>query len=258
MMPKRGSHLVMVLPDLHVPHQDEAALACAMAAHRRLKPARTVILGDWLECAGFSSHPPKSMDDGRVGDYIADEIDPCARILDKLQEDTRELIYIEGNHENRVQRMCAAGGPLAHVWQHVSPQALLSRGRSRFQWIPYSESLAHYRIADDLIAFHGWSHAKHASSVHASLLKGSSGVHGHTHRSQTYVDRDPLTGRVQQVWSPGCLRDLQPNYMAHKPSGWVHGISLIYCKNDLSKWTAYTCHIDRGECVLPDGGQVRG
>lgn len=257
-MPRKGSHLVMVLPDLHVPHQDEAALACVMATHRKLKPARTVILGDWLEAAAFSSHPPKSMEDARAHDFIRDEVDPCSAILDRLQSNTRELAYIEGNHENRVTRMCAQGGPLASVAEYILPETLLSQGRRNFTWIPYTQSLAHYRIADDLIAFHGWSHAKHAASVHASLLKGSSGVHGHTHRAQSYVDRDALTGRVQQVWSPGCLRDLQPNYMAHKPSGWVHGFSLVYVKNDLSRWTAYTCLIDRGEVVLPDGSVIRG
>lgn len=257
-MTKRGSHLVMVLPDLHVPHQDEAALSCVLRVHRKLQPRRTVILGDWLEAAAFSSHPPKSLDDARAHDFMRDEVAPCNAILDKLEANTREIAYIEGNHEDRVTRMCANGGPLASVHDLIAPEYLLGRGRKRFTWVPYSRSLSHYKIADDLIAFHGWSHAKQAASVHASLLKGVSGVHGHTHRAQEWIDRDPLTDRVQIVWSPGCLRDLQPNFMAHKPSGWVHGFSLVYVRNDLTRWTHYTVLIDRGQCVLPDGSQVRG
>jgi hypothetical protein len=56
-MARRGSHAVVCLPDAHFPEHDPEAMAVALAAIRRIKPRRVVILGDWLEASAFSRHP---------------------------------------------------------------------------------------------------------------------------------------------------------------------------------------------------------
>lgn len=258
-MSKRGSHAVLVLPDAHFGDEDKEAIACVKAVARKLRPQRTVILGDWLDCKAFSSHPPKDLEDAAFSDFLRDEVEPCNKVIDHLQKYTSgETVFIEGNHCNRISRICASNRPLALFKDMVLPEVLLGKGRRNFKWVSYSDSLAHYEIARNLDAFHGWSFASHFTKVTAQLTKGRSAVMGHAHRQQTYVDRNPFTGEVQKVWSPGCLCNLQPKYSAHRPTGWAHGFDIIHCKDDLSHWTQYTVTIENGRCVMPDGSVIHG
>lgn len=260
--PRPGSHLVMVLPDLHIPHHDRKALGCALEVHALMKPKRTVILGDWLDAEAFSSHAVSSRAEERAQTYYEGEIQPCRRLLDRLEENTDEIIFLEGNHCHRVERtVTSIGGVMLDLADLVSPQRLLSSNRAKpFTWISYvpkpANPLPHYRIAKDLIAVHGWSFAKHAAAKHLEIARNYSVVHGHTHRAQSFTARDPIDGRTLKAWSPGCLSKLQPLYMQHIPTDWVHGFSLIWCTDDLKRWTDYTVQINNGVCILPDGRKV--
>lgn len=251
------SHLVMVLPDLHFPYHDPEVLSVVLRTHALLKPERTVILGDWLDAGGFSSFGNESLAQRGASNFARDEIDPCNDALDQLQENTKLLVYIEGNHEFRVEK-CAAnlGKTFEGIYDLVSPERLLSRDRKGFKWVPYREKLSHYKIADDLLALHGWSHSKYPAARHLDLTRSYSVVFGHVHRQDTAVRRDPITDRIIKAWSPGCLSKLQPMYLAHEPTDWVNGFSLIYVKNDLSRWREFTVTIQDGEAVLPDGRLV--
>ena len=259
--PRPGSHLVMMLPDLHIPHHDKEALACVVRAHELLKPRRTVILGDWLDCEAWSQHPLLSRAQERARTFFEGEVAPCRRLLAKLEENTDEIVYIEGNHEFRVERMVTQmEGVMLDIADLVSPQRLLSEGRrKRFTYIPYVPAatvLPHYRIASDLIAVHGWTFARHAAAKHLEIAKHYSVVFGHVHRKQEFTARDPIEGRTYKAWSPGCLSKLQPLYMAHNPTDWVHGFSLIWVSDDREHWTEYSPMIQNGSCVLPDGRKV--
>lgn len=268
--PKSGSHLVMILPDLHLPVHDKSALRVALRAFEKLKPQRLIILGDWLDAAFASAHPVSSREEaeknGSTGGYIQNEIEPCRRLLEEFEEHAQEIIYLEGNHEFRVERLITRErGAWLAIPELVLPSKLLAMGRKKkFTWVPYQHNathgnayrLPHYQIADGLIAVHGWSTAKAAAAKHLELVRGYSIVYGHTHRAQADSLRHPMTGTVLKGWSPGCLASLQPMWMHQKPTEWSHGFSLIYCKNDGSAWTEYTITIDRGQCILPDGTKI--
>ena len=263
---KKGSHLVMILPDLHLPVHDRSALRIVLRAIEHLKPQRVVILGDWLDAAFASAHPASSREEAEQGGYIQNEIEPCRRLLQEIEEHSKETIYLEGNHEFRVERLISRDrGAWLAIPELVLPKNLLSINRkNKFTWIPYQHNathndayrLPHYEIADGLIAVHGWSTSKYSANKHLDLVRGWSIVYGHTHRAQSTSSRHPMTGRTIMGWSPGCLAQLQPMWMHSSPTEWVHGFSLIHCRNDMSKWTAYTINIDQGECVLPDGTTI--
>lgn len=257
---QRGYHLVMVLPDLHLPHQDDAALDCALKAHALLKPKRTIILGDWLDAGSFASHQPKSFLELRAIDFKRDEIDPCNRILDILQQNTELLVYLEGNHEQRIERVAVNANirsPINAVHSLISPKNLLSAGRNRFIWIDYAKELNHYKITDDLWAFHGWSHAKNVAEAHLSYLMSVSAIFGHVHRAQSSARRNKVTNKIIKAWTPGCLCKLQPLYATSTPTDWIHGFSLIYVKNDGTAWFDYNVRIENGVCILPGGKEIR-
>lgn len=266
MASKKGSHLVVVLPDLHLPVHDRSALRVVLRAIEHLQPQKIVILGDWLDAAFASAHPASSRKEAEQGGYILNEIEPCRRLLEQFEDLSKEIVYIEGNHEFRVERLIQRErGAWLAVPELVLPKTLLSMKRkNKFTWIPYQHdaspkdgySLPHYKIADSLIAVHGWSTSKYSARKHLELVRGWSIVYGHTHRAQSVTVRHPMTNAINKSWSPGCLAGLQPMWQHGSPTEWTHGFSLIYCRNDLSKWTSYTVTIDGGECILPDGTKI--
>jgi len=252
----KGYHMAMVLPDLHIPYQEESALRCVMKAHKILKPKKTVILGDWLDAEAFKSFRSKSLIEVKAHDFKKDEIDPCNVILDKLQKNTQTLVYIEGNHDQRIEKIAAdtsTSKTFKAIYSLVSPRTLLSAGRKNFVWVPYSDQLSHYAIAPDLWAFHGWSYSINVAETHLKYLMSISGVFGHVHRQQAAVRRNKVTNKLVKAWTPGCLCQLQPIWGTQTPTDWVHGFSIVYVKNDGSKWFEYTITIDDGTCVLPGG-----
>lgn len=250
----------MILPDAHIPHHDPAAMACVLTAHEALRPARTVILGDWLDAEAFSSHPISSLAEERAGTFFESEISPCRDILTQLEAHTDSVVYLEGNHEFRVERTVARmGGVLRDLADLVSPRKLLSEGRTKpFTYVPYMPGLSHYAISNNKSAVHGWTWCRHAASKHLEMARNRSIVHGHTHRKQSDTVRDPITGQIYEASSPGCLAKLQPLYMANNPTGWVHGFEMCWVTDDLERWTSYSPIIDRGQCVLPDGRKIDG
>ena len=255
--PRAGSHLVFVLPDIHFPHQDPEALECALQAHALLRPRRTVFLGDVLDAQAFSEHPVKSHAERRAGTFYETEVEPARALLERVEENTDEIAFIEGNHEFRVERAMVNLGLEEDLAALVSPRRLLSEGRTKpFTWIPYSGTLPHYQIAQDLIAVHGWSWCRHAAAKHLELARSRSVVFGHVHRAQSFSTRDPITDRIVRAWTPGCLSRLQPLYQTSSPTEWIHGFSLVWVSDDLERWTSYSPTISRGQCVLPDGRKV--
>lgn len=261
----------LILPDIHFPHHDESALECVLAIKRRVKPDRIVQLGDALDCGAFSAHGRASVDD--IGaDFLSEEIAPYNTFLDRLQGKARTPLYhLEGNHENRVQRWLAnaAGSVAGSIAPLLSVETLLRnrvgesgnprRPRENFTWVPYIGKgfHSHLRIAPNLLAIHGWSVAQNAAKAHFDKVRNASVVHGHTHRAQNYTMRNPLTNDVYHAWSPGCLCDFVPIYMANSPSDWTHGITLLYQSyTNPSDWSHYNVTIVNGRAILPDGREV--
>lgn len=256
--PNAGSHLCIVLPDLHIPNQDPEASRIAFKIVELLKPRKVVILGDWLDCEGFSTHPKIGLEEA-AEQFLHSEIRPCNEALDFLQHYCEELVYIEGNHEDRVRRW-VTGSKQEHIADLISPRRLLSAGRENFTWVPYvpepgSHPLPHYEITPDLWAVHGWSYCTHVAAKHLTMGRGKSVVFGHCHRVQSVTERQH-DGTLRHAWSPGCLSQVQPVWRHNSPTKWVHGLSLVYVKDDGSSFTPYTVTIERGKAVLPGGQTV--
>lgn len=256
---------------MHVPHHDEKALHCVVQVIDWWKPDRVLFLGDGLDAEAFSVHGLKSMAERRAHKFIDDEVALMNWVVDYCQGSklNTEFVYIEGNHEYRIERFAlsinASIGDA--VYKLLSPKRLITNRmdqdgieqgrRKNFKWIPHMPKTgihSHYKLTKDCIAVHGWSIAKHAAMQHLALARSVSIVHGHTHRMQHVMSRDPLSGKPIHAWSPGCLSKLTPLFMAHNPNDWTQGLSLMYEGED--SWTSYDVNIHKGFCVLPDGTQI--
>lgn len=263
-MPKKGSHVVIIAPDMHFPFVDQNALACLKKAIRYLKPRRFVQLGDLLNGTPFSRHAEQSLKEAAVKDFKKFEVDPANKFLDFIDKHVPgECAITAGNHDMWAERAAAQNKELQAVYPLISPEHLLltHRKKGKWQWIKYGRDVAipgyHYEITPNYWAFHGWSIAKNFAQAHLRELPTVSSICGHTHRSQS-IERRLFDGTYVKSHSPGTLSELSPRYMGSKPSGWTHGFTVAYVKNDLSGFTSYDVVIESdGSCILPCGRHIR-
>ncbi len=261
--------LWMWFPDIHFPEHDEEALEVAKAAHRLLKPEYTGFLGDVLDCEVFSAHRRKLIQEYQARDYAELEIKPCNKLMDQVAKNTRFTYYLEGNHEQRIERWATNNGKVGvSIYPLISPYQTIAKGRKNFKMIPFEIPSGNRRgyvqvvkptkkmLTGGLVAVHGWSFAKHAAYVHLEKSRSQSVLFGHCHRAQTIVTRDPWSGHLIKSFCPGTLSKLQPLY-AHggAPTDWSHGFTLIEVVDD--SWNEYNISIVKGRCILPNGKEVK-
>lgn len=247
--------------DIHWEDRDERALALAQKAHLYFKPDITVIGGDLLNCDPFSRHP-RAKTEEVTHDWNESELKPANRFLDWVQRHTtRETVFLEGNHEERIERFLANNGVAGQALGGViSARRLLGAGRDRFRWVPFTELKMGRQGAftphHSLSIVHGWCASKHAAHRHLELSRTRSVIFHHTHRIQHELSRDPWSGQIIEAFSAGCLCKLQPIY-AHNgsPTQWAHGFWVAYVGQ--SGYTAYPIPISRGSAVMPDGKEIR-
>lgn len=269
-MAKRAKCTV-ILPDIHFglsPWDENARLAreCALLCIERLPNVDEVVFsGDALECAAFSRHIPASLRDVKSAGYIETEVEPCVAMMDRIQDTAKILSFVEGNHEHRVFNYLVnrlGAHALSQAFKALAPSELLARkanGKKRrnFTYIPYQGELPHYSLGPDLIVVHGWSHGANATLKHLDAARCRSVIHGHTHRRQEVMRRDPISGRQFYGVSPGCLAPLQPDY-ARGPTDHTHGFTVVYqSRENPLDWTHYVVGIQHGRAILPDGSEVK-
>lgn len=277
---KAGSHAVLIVPDAHFPFNDEAATDLAIKIAEVVRPTRIVSLGDTIEAAAWTAHPPRSVAEEATHKFSL-EIEQAGAWIDRVRDAAgtgASWAYLEGNHEAHVERECLRLGSIGRaVADLVSPKNLLMRGRPWLGWTPYVEAynpgrrapsrsgsgLSYFAVTSDLWAIHGWSLAKNFAQKNLELVRNKSVCSGHAHRIQSVTERDPVSGKLLHSWSPGCLSKLQPAWAhAGGPTAWSHGVSIAFCEDECltkpdPRWTPYTITISRGEAVLPGGTSLR-
>lgn len=253
-----ATRLYLVIPDIHWPKHDPAAVACVLAVARALKPHTAVLLGDCLEVDQFSSHGRKSLSEDCARSWTGDMESFDRDFLRPLRRCTRKRVYIEGNHEYRVERAAIDSPAIRSVLDTISPRVYFGKRDRDLTWVPYQAPvMGHYEITPSLWCVHGWSHAKNAAAAHLARCTSFSIIHGHTHRKQSDSKRDPATGRLLYASSPGFLGILQPIWKGADPTNWSQGFSLVYADPESDSHWKFDCEIDRGETVLPNGKIVR-
>lgn len=247
--------------DIHWVYRHEEALEVAKRAHKAFKPDWTCIGGDLFSYDAFSSYAPRSMRDVQETscDWETYEKEPVIEFVDWVQQNTKDkTIYIEGNHEQRIDRWAANSGPAGNaLYSMLSPRKFLRKGRKQFSYVNYSEDFekSYAKLHKNLVVIHGWTTAKHAAAKTLDHAKSKSVLFHHTHRIQSDTRRDPFTGDTITAKSSGCLCKFQPMYCANKPTEWAHGFWVAFIGSN--SHTFYVVEIKKGKAVMPDGTEVK-
>jgi hypothetical protein len=222
--------------DVHGMMMDRPAVEAFLADVRIWNPDEVVLGGDILECGGWlAKHQPIGFI--ATCDYSYQEDVLAANwFLDELQKAAPRAVihYIEGNHEDRVERWCV-DQTMAHkrdaeflraAFAPATTLRLEERGIKFYgRHDIYVEGCPRGWIKLGNMHFtHSLTYSKNAARD--ALSKTAANVTFFcTHREDTATVVLPGVGMVK-AFNPGCLCKMQPIWKHSDPTTWSQGYAL--------------------------------
>ena len=210
---------VAFISDVHVPFEDKLGVQAMLKYLADFEPDQIILGGDIFDFYLASDH---DKDPGRA-QTIQDEFDAGRYFFKAINELAPSVVFMEGNHEQRLQRMIARNPGLYKL------RALEFRHAAELPetWRCYP-SQTHYRIGG-LLVLHGdlrgrGTGVKHAAAGMLSKLRTSC-IFGHLHRFGTHYETD-YAGTVRAGFANGHLSDVREAKYITSPD-WQSGFSTI-------------------------------
>ncbi len=234
------SYVRICVPDSHGNMIDIPARDAFLKDLKRLKPKEVVMLGDHVDVGGlFNAHQPHALKE-RAYSY-AEDCEAANEFLDKIQAaaPNAKIHYLEGNHcqhaERFFTRLDAHQRDRELFTDLLAPQAMLKLKAREIKYYRATEFYNGLSLPGTIklgrcFFTHGTNCGRFATAAHLTQFSASV-VHGHTHRSQSFLTRTVSAGAIG-AWSPGTLAQLQPLYMHTSPTGWTHGYGIQFVESN--------------------------
>ena len=238
-----------IISDLHVPYQDPKALSVVLKMVQYFRPNNVIMDGDMLDCVQLSRFnraplPPSS---------LKAHVEELGGIIRQIQKYSN-VIYIEGNHEQRVQKYINSDAP--ELYGLISIESLIhDQLEDEITYVRTTPGESMMPWNDDLLIGH-FNKASQETCYTVKLLVGkymTNVVQAHTHRLGEYAKRG--YDKILRGWECGCLCDLDPSYIA-KPN-WQQGFLVYtphYHKNCYygvpDMWNMEIVHIEDGRALF--------
>lgn len=205
----RGVRRTLLWPDTHAPYHDERAVRLL---EKLPEFDQIVVLGDFLDCGTVSKHDP-SPDKLRT---LPEEIAIGKRLLARAAKKAPKRVYINGNHEYRLEGYIARRAPdllglVPSIAEQLDP-------RGEWTKVAYGDF---YKVGRVFVT-HDQGHAGIGAALKTKNLVGHSVAIGHTHRlEQSYSGH--ITGERHVAISCGWLGDGNaPVFRYAKPATRAH------------------------------------
>ena len=151
----------------------------------------------------------------REGKRLQADVDMMRRELDYFEKCSGSLIYLEGNHEDRLRRRVEATPEFEGLltWKRLL----------KFDVKPQIEQPIRLEKSH-LWVLHGQNYSIHFCANNAKQYMINTAC-GHTHRIQSFSMR----GLDKEIgaWGIGCLCDKNPEYLNGRMNSWQHGFAII-------------------------------
>lgn len=223
-----------IMPDSHGAYADPLAMSLFLADMKILDPDEVILLGDHVDCGGFLAAHHVLGYVAQMSYTYADDIAACRSHLDILQANAPRaaLSYIEGNHEQRVERWCIGEG----LKDRADAEDMRRCFAPEFRLGLKERGIPYYRRAEkyDGLAIPGaikrgktlFVHDPGFSDPKRTLARfGMPVVHGHDHQSHALIAPTVGAGDVG-VWAFGTLAVLQQLYNHSRPTTHTHGYGI--------------------------------
>ena len=218
---------LVIIPDLQIPQHDPKAVAVAQKLIRHIKPDTAVYIGDVIAADAVSRYPETSWEE--ADQKLDDEIDATNEVLDQFdkvfrQTKTRDILYLEGNHETRVIAWAVKNfGKLGRRRAPDIERDLRLKERG-YKYI--------YRDDQPIrISRFDLEHGEYANQYHAAKnlrLLHRNLFYGHTHDYQVHTGGHSHNDAPKLAMSFGCLCKFKQRYIKGGGTNWIHGLGVIY------------------------------
>lgn len=210
-----------VVSDIHYPFEDSKAVK-AFIKYIKKNPVDVLIFNgdilDMYDVSKFSKSPDRIQ-------CLQQEINKATALFKKCRSLLPEakLIFIQGNHEFRLERYLENHSELWSLDCLKLPN-LLKLDKYNIQYEPDGYKLGSLYIT------HGSCVSKYSGvSARMEMEKNdSSGISGHTHRGGSYYKKTP--SRYLGWFEGFCLCDINPHYL--KSPNWQQGFLTGWIEKD--------------------------
>lgn len=212
---------VLVIPDIHCPFQNEAALSATISFSKYFQPDNIFIMGDLVDfyaISRFTKDPERAL-------KLQDELDVAYATLRQIRNANPKafICLIRGNHEHRLQKYLWSEAKELSGLRDLSVERLLNLKELNI-FYEKTGRLVHrglvFKHGDIVRKFAGYS-AKGEFEK-----SGMSGVSAHTHRGAIYYQNNASGG---YSWMEcGCLCKLDAEYLEGDIPNWQTGFGVAY------------------------------
>jgi predicted phosphodiesterase len=220
------SEIVAIVSDIHFDMHDVPTWKAFRKWHADVKPAKTVILGDFLDL-GMMSRYVQGMNDPL---FAIPQIQMFVEEANALCEEAGELVVVEGNHDERWTRQVL--GAASHVFRGakgltLKDQCLAQGLNPDVRWI-IEDTLVRGVKCGPFVLRHGHNQSgrfgggKHLAANRLSRSMGVSEVFGHHHRGQVYAQT--AHGKTAIAVANPCMT-ADHNYS--KDPNWQRGFTIL-------------------------------
>lgn len=237
---------IHIIPDVHVPFHDKRAWKLMLKVVEARKPQVCVILGDFGDFYSVSSHQKNP---AKRNLLLLDEVAECNLALDELTRvlpKSCEVHFIQGNHEERLDRYIASRAP--DLFGLCDTKALFKIAERGWHYTPYR---AHVKVGK---VYYTHDTGKAGASAHTQAERAFSdnAVIGHTHR-MAFTVQGNTRGSPHVAAMFGWLGDINAAEYMHQINArrdWTLGFGTGWMRDDGVTYlqphpiVGYTCCVD--------------
>lgn len=231
------------LSDIHMP--ENIPLGPVLSFVKETKPDYIILGGDVIDAEGLHASESMKAEDVKLS-WFKRDVKLASGLIASLKaaSSNANIIYLEGNHEQRYARLQAKYPELfAEVLGFSKAMTPLVN-----VYIPYGTAESYFLIGDTVFV-HGDIFPDAHAKAYATRYSPSKVVYGHLHHFQAYTTHRALMHEgVRYALTAGCLSTLNPDWKRGKANQWVNGFVSFWTDG---KTTVPTAHmLEKGRLIV--------
>lgn len=237
---------VIIIPDLHLTESVPKDYLPVKRFIEKFKADEIIILGDFMDVSSLSAwdYDKKRLMEGRR--YIK-EVRCANKELDFLQKHSKKITFLEGNHENRIDRYLDKNPEMEGI---IELKEQLSLKQRKIKWVPMNDL---YKLGG-MYFTHGMYTNKYCAQKHLETL-GCNVCFGHQHKTQTAFQNMAMQKPIMS-YALGTLGDKKPDYLKNRPGNWINQFAVYYYDDKSELFNLYPINITKGRFIF-DGAEYK-
>ena len=229
----RPYKLAVVIPDLHVPHEDKRSVAAVEQYLADEKWDYWICIGDLVDndaISAFNAGKPRKITQAPT---VQEQFSEANLFLNRhLSTVTRhnptvDLVYLEGNHEERTERYVDRNPELQGLVDIEQALRLKQRG---VKYVRFWSTGELYQLGKLYIGHGAYAVQNHAAKHVRDF--GCNIMYGHTHDVQQFTVKQRGKNQTLLAQSIGCLCAHDQPYMRGRPTNWSTAFAIVYLYPD--------------------------